>query len=72
VKGNSPTILRLIPTDKIVKLECDMVGRGWHPLAGYQDVMLLNRWASTLKPVMSGRKQDAAIALHNYSLCFKI
>jgi hypothetical protein len=46
-------LLRLcLCTDKIVKLDRDTVGRGWHPPPRYQDELLSNWWMKTLKTVV--------------------
>jgi hypothetical protein len=38
-----------------VKLKCVRVGKGWFPSPGYQDNIVLNRWTSSLKPIVPGR-----------------
>ena len=48
----------LLPA-KVVKHDCDTVGRGWHPPPGFQDLMAINRWAKALKPVVPGREEAA-------------
>ena len=44
---------------KVVKHECDTVGKGWHPPPGYQDVLPINRWARAAKVVVRGRTEAA-------------
>lgn len=39
----------------VVKLQCDMVGRGMFPPPGYQDHIALNRWTKVLKLEVPGR-----------------
>jgi hypothetical protein len=47
--------------DKVVKLECNTVGKGCHPPPRYGDKLPLNRWTKALKSVVLGRIEAAVL-----------